>query len=81
MSYKRNRSRKPLTLDDALLRMTDTIDKLEEIIMTSEDENKVINASNALSGVISRLGKIYEVHNLEKRVEELEEKTKMRKVS
>jgi heme oxygenase len=60
--------------------MTDTIEKLEEIILTSEDENKVINAANSLSGVISRLTKVYEAHNLEKRVEELERKSNLRKV-
>lgn len=81
MSYKRNRKRKPITLDDALIRMSGTIDKLEEIIMTSEDDNKVINASNALSGVVSRLAKVMEVHSLEKRIKELEEKQKLRKVS
>lgn len=81
MSYKRNRSRKPISLDDALLRMTDTINKLEEIIMTSEDENKIINASNALSGIISRLAKLIEVTDLEKRISKLEDQNKMRKVS
>lgn len=79
-SYKRKRSRKALTLDDAKLRMTDTIARLEEIIMTSDDENKIINASNALSGLISRYAKLTEVHTLEKRIEKLESKTNLKKV-
>lgn len=72
-NYKRNRSRKPLSLDDAQLRMTDAIEKLEKIIMTSDDENKVINASNAFSGLISRYSKLVEVNDLEKRIQKLEE--------
>ncbi|WP_020402114.1 hypothetical protein [Gracilimonas tropica] len=82
-TYKQKRSRKPLSLDDAQLRMTDSIKQLEKIILTSEDENRVINASNALSGLISRYAKLLEVSDLEKRIEHLErinENQKMRKV-
>jgi hypothetical protein len=80
-SYKKSRSRKAIELSEILLRMTDSINRLEEIIMTSQDENKIINASNALSGIASRISKIYQAHDLEKRIKELEEKFELRKVS
>jgi hypothetical protein len=60
--------------------MTDAINRLEEIIMTSDDENKIINASNALSGMCSRISKVYEVHDLQKRLEALEERMELRRV-
>lgn len=85
MSYKRKRSRKPLTLHEAKLRMTDTIAKLEKIIMTSDNENQIINASNALSGLVSRFARLHKTHDLEKRLEEIEKrldehKPKLKKV-
>lgn len=73
MSYKNKRSRKPLGLETAQLRMTDAINRLEEIIAESADSNKVVNATNALSGVIARYTKLYEVANLEKRISKLEQ--------
>lgn len=72
MSYKRNRCRKPLTLAKARLRMTDAIAKLEEIIMTVDDDYKKIQAANALSGLIARYAKLTETEDLEKRIEALE---------
>lgn len=76
MSYKRHRSRKPLTLKKARLRMTDAISKLEEIIMTSEDDYKVIQAANALSGIIARYAALTEKEEFEKRLKALEEQAK-----
>lgn len=73
MSYKRKRSRKPITLEKARLRMTDAIAGLEEIIMTTDDEYKKIQACNALSGMISRYAKLTETEDLEKRINALEE--------
>lgn len=80
-TWKQNRSRKPIDLDTAKLRMTDGIKRLEEIIMTSEDENRIINAVNALSGLISRYAKLTETHELESRLQKLEEKFNLKKVS
>ena len=80
-TWKQKRSRKALDLDDAKLRMTDTVKRLEEIIMTSEDENKVINAANALSGLISRYAKLIDTHDHEKRIQELEEKFNIKQAS
>lgn len=81
MSYKRNRSRKAITLNEARLRMTDAIKAMEQIILENSDEAKVTNAANCLSGLISRYAKLVEVHDLEKRISELEKQHKMRKVS
>lgn len=80
-TYKRNRSRKPLELDDAKIRMTDAVKRLEQIIMTSDDENRVINAANALSGIISRYAKLIDTHDHEKRLQKLEEKFQLKKVN
>lgn len=71
-SYKRNRSRKPITLAEAKLRMTDAINEMEAIIATETDENRKINATNALSGLVSRYSKLVEVAELAGRVEALE---------
>lgn len=79
MSYKKKRSRKALSLQDAKLRMTDGIKALEKIILESEDEYKVIQAINALSGLISRYSKLIEVDDLEKRIKALEDKFQLRK--
>lgn len=73
MSYKKHRSRKPLSLNEARLRMTDSIKRLEEIIMTSDDPYKVVQASNSLSSIINRYGKLTEKIDLEKRIEKLEQ--------
>jgi uncharacterized protein YjaG (DUF416 family) len=80
-SYKRKRSRKALTLDEAKLRMTDGIKALERVILESDDEYKVIQATNAMSGLVSRYSKLLEVDDLEKRIKKLEEKFELRKVS
>ena len=71
-SYKRNRSRKPITLEEAKLRMTDAIAEMEAIIATEDNKNRKINATNALSGLVSRYAKLAEVAELKDRVEELE---------
>lgn len=76
MGYKQQRSRKPFTLKIAQLRMTDAMSVLEEIIMTSEDEHTRINAINALSGLVSRYAKLAETTDLEKRLSELEKRSK-----
>lgn len=81
MSYKRHRSRKPLSLDDARLRMTDAIKQAERIIMDGDNDSQKINAINALSGLISRYARLTETVELERRIEKLEERQKLRSVS
>lgn len=73
-SYKQNRSRKPLELDTCRLRMTDAIKKIEEIVLTAEDDQKQIQAAHALSGLISRYAKITKTTELEERISALEQK-------
>lgn len=81
-SWKQKRSRKAISLDDLKLKATDAVKAVEEIILTSDDENRKINAINALSGLISRYAKLVETSDLEKRVQELEKRqNEMRKVS
>ena len=78
MSFdKRKRSRKPLALRIARLRMTDACNVLESIIMDEgNDPYTRINAVNAMSGLLTRYAKITEVEELEKRILELENKTR-----
>lgn len=70
---KRKRSRKPLSLKIARLRMTDAVKVLEKIIQESEDAYTRINAVNALSGLLTRYAKLTEVTELEARIKKLEE--------
>jgi type I restriction-modification system DNA methylase subunit len=79
-SYKYNRSRKPITLQDAQLRMTDAIKEMEKIILSSGDEQRKIQAVHALSGLIARYAKIVETTEIIERIEVLEQK-QLRKVS
>ena len=72
MSYKRNRSRKALSLEEAKLRITDAVHVMERIILESEDEQKQIQAVNALSGIIGKYAKLIETTDLINRVEALE---------
>jgi len=73
MSYKKKRSRKPITLEDLRLRATDAVKAIEQMILTEDiDPNRRINAVNALSGLISRYSKLVKTAELEKRIEKLE---------
>ena len=74
---KRRRSRKPLSLKIARLRMTDAVKVLEKIIQESEDAYTRINAINALSGLLTRYAKITETEELERRIQALEEQNKV----
>ena len=78
MSFdKRKRSRKPLSLRVARLRMTDACIVLEAIIMDDKNDPYTrINAANALSGLLTRYAKITETEELEARILELENKTR-----
>jgi len=74
-SYKYRRSRKPLTLDDCKLRLTDAVDRAEEIILTEDTtDNTAIQAIHALSSAINRYAKLVETTELQERVEALEQK-------
>ncbi len=73
MSYKRHRSRKPLKLETLQLRLTDTVEVLERIIQTSDNDNKIISAVHALSQITGSYMKMVETINLEERIKELED--------
>lgn len=79
-TWKQKRSRKPLSLKDCKLRMTDSIKSIEKIILTSEDDNKQIAAANALSGLVNRYAKLLEVSDLEQRITKLEQANNLKKV-
>ena len=83
-TYKRNRSRKPLSLDDLKLRLTDAIKQIEKIMMTAEEDERQIKiqAANTMAGLANRYHKLIEVTDFEERLTELEEKheNRMRKV-
>lgn len=76
MKYKSNRSRKAITLQELMLRMTDAIKVMEEIIFTANGEQKKIQAVNAMSGMIGKYTKLVEVVDLEARLNTLEEQVK-----
>lgn len=62
-----------LTLEHCRYRMTDAIKRCEQIIAETGDENKAIQAMNAMSGLISRYAKLTEITELEKRISKIEE--------
>lgn len=76
-SYKYHRSRKPLTLKEAKLRMTDAVKQMEKIILDGEIDPKTVNtkiqAVHALSGIISRYAKVIEVTDLKDELDELKQ--------
>jgi len=75
-TYKQKRSRKPISLTDAQLRLTDCIKELERVILNGEYDPKQIHtkiqATYAMSNAISRLAVLVEKIDHEKRIEELE---------
>lgn len=79
-TWKQGRSRKPLSLDDLKLRLTDAIKQMERIIMTDDSDQKKIQAANTMAGLVNRYSKLIEVTDLEERISKLEEQNKMRKV-
>jgi len=73
-SYKYKRSRKPLTLQQCQLRLTDAVHRLEKIILEEQSTDaQAIQAVHALSGAISRYAGLIETVELEKRITKLEE--------
>lgn len=77
-SYKYKRSRKPLTINEANLRLTDAIKAVEKIVLSSNDEHKIIQAANAMSGLIKSYKSLIETTELIERVEALEIKAEER---
>ena len=72
MKYKKRRSRKALNLTELQLKMSDAILHMEEIIFTSDCQQKKIQAVNAISGIVGKYVKILEAFELEKRITKLE---------
>lgn len=77
-TWKQSRSRKPLSLEDCQLKLTDAIKKTEKIIMTASDEEKQlqIQAVHALSGLVNRYATLVTKIDLESRIFELEQRVK-----
>src|SRR5690625_3651022 len=73
-SYKYKRSRKPLTLQQCQLRLTDSVHRLEKIILDQQSTDaQAIQAAHALTGAISRYAGLIETVELEKRITKLAE--------
>lgn len=73
-SYKYKRSRKALTVDDLLLKMTDAVKEMEEIILSDGKESTKIQAVHALSGLIGKYRALVETSEILERLEALEER-------
>jgi len=75
-TWKQKRSRKPLSLSEAKLKMTDAIKQMEKIILDGDYDHKTvqtkIQAVHALSGIVSRMTKLYELTDIEERISEIE---------
>jgi len=79
-SYKQKRSRKKLTVDDLLLKLTDAVKAMEEIILHDKySENQKVQAVNALSGLVGKYKGLIETSEIIERIEALEN-NQMRKV-
>ena len=79
-TYKQRRSRKPISIQDAQLRLTDCIKQLERVILDDDTEREnmqmKIQASYAMSNVVNRYAKIVETTEIVERLEALEAKQK-----
>lgn len=77
-TWKQRRSRKPISIDNALLKMSDAIKQMEMIILDGDYDPKTvqtkIQAVHALSGIISRYARLTEIQDLESRILALEGK-------
>jgi len=77
-SYKYKRSRKPISLKDARLRLTDCIKELERVILDDTYDSKTmqmkIQAIYCMSSAVSRLSAITENVEIIERLEALEAK-------
>ena len=79
-TYKQRRSRKPISIQDAQLRLTDCIKQLERVVLDDTYDSKEmqmkIQASYAMSNVVNRYAKIVETTEIVERLEALEAKQK-----
>lgn len=72
-SYKYKRSRKALTVNDLLLKLTDAVKAMEKIILHEKHtENQKIQAVNALSGLVGKYKGLIETTEIIERIEALE---------
>jgi len=75
-TYKQRRSRKPISIQDAQLRLTDCIKQLERVVLDDTYDSKEmqmkIQASYAMSNVVNRYAKIVETTEIVERLEKLE---------
>lgn len=76
-SWKQKRSRKPISLEDAKLRLTDCIKEMERIILDEDYDSKKIQvkiqAVHAMSGLTTRYARLLELTDFEQRLIELED--------
>ena len=79
-TYKQRRSRKPISIQDAQLRLTDCIKQLERVVLDDTYDSKEmqmkIQASYAMSNVVNRYAKIVETTEIVERLEKLEARQK-----
>lgn len=81
-SYKHSRSRKPYTVNDLLLKLTDAVKELEKVILKGEHTaNQKIQAINALSGLVGKYKTLIETSELLDRIEALEENANLKRVT
>lgn len=81
-SYKQKRSRKPLSVNDLMLKLTDAVKAMEKIILDQGyTENQKIQAVNALSGLVGKYKTLIDSSEILERIEALEERQNLRIVS
>jgi len=75
MSDKRHRVRKSLSLEQLKKRMTQAINRLESILLREDvDDERILNACTKLSQMASSYCKVYELTDIQERLDELENK-------
>ena len=76
-TYKQRRSRKPISIQDAQLRLTDCIKQIERAVLDDDIDTKnmqlKIQATYAMSNAVGRLANIIETTELIDRITKLEE--------
>jgi hypothetical protein len=72
-------SKQNLSLEDTQTTLSKAIKRIEEVL-EKENDAKATNAANCLSGLVKSYSKIVQTVELEKRIEKLEQKQKMRAV-
>ena len=76
-TYRKSRSKKPISLYDAELRLSDCIKQMEKVVLDGDYDPKEVQlkqqAVYAMSNAINRLLKVKETRDLETRIQKLEE--------